>query len=65
MTVSPASLTFTSGNWATAQTVTVTAVVDDIIEGTETHTITHSITATTDHELSHHSDDRQRHRNRV
>ena len=48
VTVSPASLTFTSGNWATTQTVTVSAVVDDMIEGTETHTITHSITATDD-----------------
>ena len=28
MTVSPTSLTFTTGNWATAQTVTVTAVDD-------------------------------------
>ena len=48
VTVSPTSLTFTSGNWATAQTVTVTAAADDIIEGTQPLTITHSITATTD-----------------
>jgi hypothetical protein len=32
-TVSPASLVFTSANWFTAQTVTVTAVNDDLIDG--------------------------------
>ena len=32
-TVSPASLTFTSGNWNTAQTVTVTGVDDWVDDG--------------------------------
>jgi hypothetical protein len=31
-TVSPASLTFTSSNWATVQTVTVTGVNDDLLD---------------------------------
>ncbi len=35
-------LTFTSGNWASARTVTVTAVDDDIAEGGHTSTITHA-----------------------
>jgi hypothetical protein len=42
VTVSPAALTFTSSNWSTAQTVTVTAVEDDIEETGQTGTITHS-----------------------
>ncbi len=33
-TVSPASLTFTTTNWDTAQTVTVTAVDDNLVQGT-------------------------------
>ena len=37
------SLTFTSANWDTAQTVTVTGVDDDIIDGTISSTITISI----------------------
>ena len=41
-TTTPASLTFTTGNWSTPQTVTVTAVNDAILEGTHTGTITHS-----------------------
>ena len=36
----PSSLTFTSANWDTAQTVTVTGVDDSIIDGTITSTIT-------------------------
>ena len=40
ITFSPASLTFTTSNWATAKTVTVTAVEDDI--DNEPVTITHS-----------------------
>ena len=40
--VSPASLTFTSGNWNSAQTVTVTATDDHIIEGNHTSAIAHS-----------------------
>ena len=34
------SLTFTSANWDTAQTVTVTGVDDHLVDGTETSTIT-------------------------
>ena len=37
------SLTFTSANWDTAQVVTVTGVDDDLVDGTETSTITISI----------------------
>jgi hypothetical protein len=39
---SPASLTFTSANWATPQNVTVTAVDDRTVEGTHSGTLTHS-----------------------
>lgn len=41
-TVSPTELTFTSANWYTEQTVTVTAVNDDVYEGAEVSTITHT-----------------------
>ena len=41
-TVNPASLAFTSANWSTPQTVTVTAANDDIAEGTHTSTIGHT-----------------------
>ncbi|MDP6298270.1 MAG: hypothetical protein QF388_02520, partial [Acidimicrobiales bacterium] len=37
------SLTFTSANWDTAQTVTVTGVNDDLVDGTQTTTITLTI----------------------
>ncbi|MEO2087600.1 MAG: calcium-binding protein, partial [Acidimicrobiales bacterium] len=37
------SLTFTSANWDTAQTVTVTGADDDVIDGTITSTITVSV----------------------
>jgi len=37
--VSPASLTFTSANWNAAQTVTVTGVNDDVVDGNITYTI--------------------------
>ena len=45
-TVSPATLTFTAANWNTPQTVTVTAVDDDLAEGLQPHssTITHMVT---------------------
>ena len=36
----PASVTFTSANWDTPQTVTVTGVDDDLVDGTITSTIT-------------------------
>ncbi|MDP6436718.1 MAG: PQQ-dependent sugar dehydrogenase, partial [Gammaproteobacteria bacterium] len=39
-TVSAASLTFTSSNWDSAQTITVTGVDDDIIDGSINSTIT-------------------------
>ncbi len=42
VSVSPNPLTFTTGNWSTAQTTTVTAVNDAILEGGHTGTITHS-----------------------
>ena len=38
-TVSPASLTFTSKNWRTPQTVTVTGVDDDINDGDQAYTV--------------------------
>ncbi len=44
ITVSPATLVFTSANWATPQAVTVTAVDDDIDEESEHNgLITHSV----------------------
>ncbi|MFL3017784.1 MAG: beta strand repeat-containing protein [Acidimicrobiales bacterium] len=42
-TVSPATLTFTSGNWNSAQTVTVTGINDDLVDGTQTSTTTMSV----------------------
>ncbi|NIO10167.1 MAG: hypothetical protein GTO40_20050, partial [Deltaproteobacteria bacterium] len=41
-TVNPVSLTFTSANWNVAQTVTVTAVDDAVVEGPHTSTISHT-----------------------
>ena len=41
-TVSPSSLTFTTTNWSTAQTVTVTGV-DDSTDGDRTTAITHTV----------------------
>ncbi len=47
VTVSPTSLTFTSSNWDDAQTVTVTAVNDDIdnVGDARTGSITHTVVA--------------------
>ncbi len=45
-TVSPATLTFTPANFATAQTVTVTGAADDTIDGSQPYTI--NLTATSD-----------------
>jgi len=42
-TVSAASLTFTSGNWNTAQTITVTGVNDAVDDGNQTSTVTLSV----------------------
>ncbi len=41
----PTNLTFTPANWANAQTVTVTAVDDNIDEGTHIALITHAVTS--------------------
>ncbi len=45
VTVDPASLTFTTGNWNQTQTVTVTAVDDGAHEFTHAGTITHTSTS--------------------
>ena len=42
-TVSPSSLTFTTGNWNSAQTVTVTGVADNAVDGSQNTTITLSV----------------------
>ncbi|GIR37568.1 MAG: hypothetical protein CM15mP49_29530 [Actinomycetota bacterium] len=42
-TVSNSTLTFTAANWDTAQTITVTGVDDDLVDGTQTSTVTLSI----------------------
>ncbi|NJK73658.1 MAG: peptidase C11 clostripain, partial [Microcoleus sp. SU_5_6] len=41
-----APLTFTPNNWNTAQTVTVKAVDDAIVEGAQVGNVTHSVTST-------------------
>lgn len=43
LTVSPATLTFTPANWSTRQTVTVTAVADQIVETREPVNVTLSV----------------------
>lgn len=43
LTVSPATLTFTPANWSTRQSVTVTAINDQIIEGREKVDVTLSV----------------------
>ncbi len=45
LTTNATSLTFTAANWNVAQTVTVTAVDDAVIEGNHTGTITHAVTS--------------------
>ncbi len=45
-TVSTSSIVFTPANWDTAQTITVTAVNDAVVEGAHTSTLTHSATST-------------------
>jgi hypothetical protein len=42
VTGAPSTLTFTPTNWQTAQTVTVTAVDDTLVEGTKTSNLTFS-----------------------
>src|SRR5438874_2715488 len=51
-TVSPASLTFTSGNWNTAQTVTVTGVDDFSADGATPYTIVTAAAISTDPDYS-------------
>ena len=45
VSLSPTSMTFTTGNWATPQTLTVTAVDDSSVEGSHSDTITHVISS--------------------
>jgi hypothetical protein len=45
VSVSPSSLTFTTSNWNTAQTVTVTAVNDVLVESTHSGSINHSLSS--------------------
>jgi len=47
-TVSPASLTFTTGNWNTTQTVTVTGVDDFVVDGNIAYTIITAPASSTD-----------------
>ena len=42
------TLTFTTTTWETAQTVTVTAVEDELSEGDESFTVTHTVTSAAD-----------------
>jgi Domain of unknown function (DUF4347)/FG-GAP-like repeat len=42
---SPTTLTFTAANWNVAQTVTVTALNDSIVEGSHSGSITHTATS--------------------
>ena len=44
-TVSPASLVFTAGNWATNQPITVTGQNDNVADGDQSYTITVSATS--------------------
>ena len=61
-------LTFTSVDWATAQTVTVAATDDDVAEANETVTLAHAVASTDDAAYNALSDvnvgDRDRHRQR-
>jgi len=46
ITIDKTTVTFTSANWNTPQTVTVTAVNDTIAEGNHTSTISHNVSST-------------------
>jgi hypothetical protein len=48
ITVSPKTLTFTVDNWRSAQTVTLTGVTDDLIDGNQNATITVGPSASAD-----------------
>ncbi len=47
-TVSPSSLTFTSANWSTLQTVTVTGVDDAVDDGNQIYSIDFTVSSATD-----------------
>lgn len=47
-TVSPSSLTFTSANWSTLQTVTVTGVNDAVDDGDKNYSIDFTVSSATD-----------------
>lgn len=47
-TTSPQTLTFTTANWNTAQTVTVLALADMVAQGAHNSTIQHSVSSTGD-----------------
>ncbi len=47
-TVSPASVTFTTANWSTLQTVTVTGVNDDVVDGSIAYSIITAAATSTD-----------------
>ncbi len=47
-TVSPSSITFTSANWSTAQTITITGVNDNIDDDNQNYSIITSATNSTD-----------------
>ena len=62
-TVSPASLTFDNDSWNTAQTVTVTAVDDEVDQtGNRSVTISHSASSANPHYNGDNISIRQRHR---
>ena len=48
LSVDKTTLTFTTTTWETAQTVTVTAVEDELSEGDESFTVTHTVTFAAD-----------------
>jgi len=48
VTVSPSSLTFSSGNWSTAQEITLTAVEDNIIDGIQWKGVSVSVSSSVD-----------------
>jgi len=48
VTVSPSSLTFSSGNWSTAQEITLTAVEDNVFDGIRWSSVTVSISSSVD-----------------
>jgi len=55
-TVSPATLTFTEGNWNTPQTVTVTGVVDNVVDADQSSTVTVSVDGSSDPDFKHLAD---------